>query len=232
VIFIPTDNPTNELIKLLVKLTKKYNFENSKIVVINDYSKNPKSKQIYNIIQKYGCTIIDNKNKKGKGAAIKYGIEYSISKKLPFALFTDGDGQHSADDISKMYSLAHSNNKCIIGVRDFTNSPFLNKVANKFSNFVFNLVTKINLKDTQCGLRLIPSNLYNILLDIKQNKFDFELISLFEILSNNSHIKELPIKTIYFEKKRITSFNKIVDTILIIKIFLIYFFSKKYFTKI
>ena len=70
------------------------------------------------------------------------------------------------------------------------------------------------LKDTQCGLRFIPRSYFDILLKIKENNFEFELICLFKI--NFIDVKMIPLKieTIYFKDKKITHYKKIIDTIL------------------
>ena len=220
-IFIPVCNPNNELLKLLISLTKNYQIKASNIVIINDHSDQKKTYIIFNNIKKLGCQIIHNNFEKGKGASIKFSINYAKQNKIKSLIFADGDGQHTPKDISNIYKLSRDNkDNFIIGERDFKDAPILNKLSNIFSNYLFNNITNLNLHDTQCGLRYINNKHFNILLKIKENKFDFELISLFQLFRNGCTIQKIKIKTVYFENKYTSHFNKLFDTLSILKVFL------------
>lgn len=226
-IFIPVCNPNNELLKLLISLTKNYQIKVSDIIIIDDYSDEKKTYSLFKNINKLGCIIIHNNLQKGKGASIKFSINYAIQNKIRSMIFADGDGQHTPKDIFNIYRLSRENkNNFIIGERNFENAPFLNKFSNIFSSYVFNNITKLNLYDTQCGLRCINYKHYNILLKIKENKFDFELVSLFQLFKNHSTFQKIKIDTVYFEFKYTSHFNKLFDTLSILKVFLKYKFFK------
>ena len=92
---------------------------------------------------------------------------------------------------------------------------------------MFNIKTGKKLKDTQCGLRFIPQSYFNILLEIKENNFEFELICLFKLYFINVKIIPLKIDTIYFKYKKITHYKKVIDTIKILNIFVKFFFKRK-----
>lgn len=226
-IFIPVHNPNSELLKLVIKLIKIHSIKAYHIYIVNDHSKNQKSNKIFLNLSKLGCNIKSNKFSKGKGSAIKYSLNYARDKKLKYILFADGDGQHTDVDIINIYSLGKKNKNFFIGQRSFENAPALNRISNNFSNYLFNLITRLNLKDTQCGLRFIPDDCYDIIIEISENQFDLELASLFEINKNKKKIKPVNIQTIYFNTKYISNYNKIFDSLRIFKIFLIYKFFMK-----
>ena len=78
VVLIPAYNPNQKLINLVSEL--KNNF--SKIIIINDGS-NRKSKKIFQELTNYPeCTILEYSENRGKGYALKYGINYINSKKM------------------------------------------------------------------------------------------------------------------------------------------------------
>ena len=226
-IFIPVHLPNNEIIKLVIKLSKEPKLNPNMICIIDDNSKNYKSNKIFNFLKKFGCKIIKNETNIGKGASIKVALKFAYENNLKFALFADGDGQHSAKDISNMYNLGSRINEFIIGERNFFKAPLVNKLSNYISSYLFNIKTGKKLKDTQCGLRFIPRSYFDILLKIKENNFEFELICLFKI--NFIDVKMIPLKieTIYFKDKKITHYKKIIDTIKILNIFFKFFFKNK-----
>ena len=226
-IFIPVHNPNTELLKLVIKLMKNHNFKAEDIYIINDHSQNKKSRKVFINLSKLGCKIKLNKFNRGKGAAIKYSLNYAIQKKLKYILFADGDGQHSDKDIISIYKLGIKNRNFLIGERKFENAPLINRISNKFSNFLFNIITQLNLSDTQCGLRFIPEGCFDIIRNISENQFDLELVSLFELFKNKKKIRPVNIETIYFNNKYISHYNKIFDTLRIFRIFLIYKFLRK-----
>ena len=226
-IFIPVCNPNNELLKLIISLTKSYQIKVSDIFIINDHSDQKKTYKLFRNIKKLGCIIIHNNLQKGKGASIKFSIKYAKQNKIHFMIFADGDGQHTPKDIFNIYKLSRENqNNFIIGERDFKDAPFFNKFSNIFSSYLFNNITNLDLSDTQCGLRYIHYKHYNILLKIKENKFDFELVSLFQLFRNHNTFQKIKIDTVYFEFKYTSHFNKLFDTISIFKVFLKYKFFK------
>tara|TARA_B100000963_G_C22586673_1_gene653455 strand:+ start:262 stop:942 length:681 start_codon:yes stop_codon:yes gene_type:complete len=225
-IFIPVFNPNNELLKLVLRLINNHSFQAKDIYIIDDHSKNSKSRKIFKNLANIGCKIKINEKNIGKGSAIKFAIDFAKINNLNFVLFADGDGQHSDEDIMNIYNIGKETDYFIIGERDFEKAPMINRLSNNISNYLFNKTTKLNLRDTQCGLRLIPKKCYRILSNIKEDKFDFELVSLFELNKNNIFIKKVKIQTIYFKNKYVTNFNKIFDTYKIIRVFLIYKFFR------
>ncbi len=225
-IFIPVYNPNNEIIKIVIKLINNYKFKASEIFIINDNSKKEYNK-IFSNLKKIGCEIKNNPSVRGKGSAIKYSIHIAMKRKMEFILLADGDGQHLPEDIFKIYNLGKKEKNFIIGERDFSKAPKINKFSNYFSSFLFNKITNKNFIDTQCGLRFIYNNNFKILSNLKETKFDYELAMLLELCKLNYKIINIKIKTIYFEDKYTTKFNKVFDTLNILKIFFIYFFLKK-----
>ena len=81
---------------------------------------------------------------------------------------------------------------------------------------IFKFVTGKYLKDTQSGLRLIPKSLFNTLIAIKSNKYDFELDCLLKIASSKkANIKTLKISTIYEAGNLSSHFRPIFDSTLV-----------------
>lgn len=210
-IIIPALNPNDELIKLVNDLlTNGFN----DIIVINDGSK-----KIYNniFLSLPKCIKIINHNmNKGKGAALKSAIKV-LNNTTDAFITVDADGQHKINDILKIKE-SLKNNDIVLGVRNFKskNVPLRNRFGNKISSLVFKLKTGITLNDTQTGLRGINIKYKDFCLEIKGNRYEYEMNFLYNIAKKNINIKKVNIETIYDNNKN-SHFNIIRDSFLIHK---------------
>lgn len=213
-IIIPVLNPTSRLVTLTNELIKnKFN----DIVVVDDGSTND-YKSIYkklnkNIRVKYHLVNL------GKGAAIKTGIK---SIKTDAYITVDADLQHSVNDIIKIREEL-KNNDVVIGQRNFSldNVPFKSKFGNKFSSIMYTLKTRKKCTDTQSGLRGINIKYKQEMLNIKGNRYDYEMNQLFYFAKNNIDVKYIDMETIYEKGNPTSHFNALRDSYLVHKEFFI-----------
>lgn len=213
-IIIPVLNPTSRLVTLTNELIKnKFN----DIVVVDDGSTND-YKSIYkklnkNIRVKYHSVNL------GKGAAIKTGIK---NIKTNAYITVDADLQHSVNDIIKIREEL-KNNDVVIGQRNFSldNVPFKSKFGNKFSSIMYTLKTRKKCIDTQSGLRGINIKYKKEMLNIKGNRYDYEMNQLFYFAKNNIDVKYIDMETIYEKGNPTSHFNALKDSYLVHKEFFI-----------
>ncbi len=122
---IPCFN-TERYIFDVVKRTRK---QVDKVIVINDGSKDDTTRQAQNA----GAIVITHIANKGKGAAMKFGVEQACAEII---VFIDGDGQHNPDDISKLLQpIIDGSADLVIGSRFLPGStklhtPYNRKIAN------------------------------------------------------------------------------------------------------
>lgn len=216
-IIIPAYNPDKELEKIVQDLQE---FEYTNIVVVNDGSK---SKDIFNNITNKVIVLQHEKNK-GKGRALKTGIEYCQKnmKNIIGVITIDADGQHIIKDINNVYkTFEKKSESLILGVRNFKNKnvPFKSKIGNKLATFILQLKTKQKIKDTQTGLRAIPSKYLKVLYEkVEGERFEYEINSLLYFIKNKVNIEEVTIDTIYFDHNKGTKYKPIKDSIKIYNI--------------
>lgn len=221
IILIPAYNPNYELYKIINKLYKnKY----SKIVVINDGSKKI---EIFNKI-KNKAIVINHEINKGKGIALKTGIEYCL-KNFPNTagiITVDADGQHLIEDINKIYEkLKYNNNGIILGSRNFKGKeiPIRNKIGNILFRNILEIKTKIKLQDTQTGLRGIPIQYLKEFKNIKGEHYEYETNMLLYCIKNDIKVSEININNVYINKNKSSCYKPIKDSI---KIMLVLFNKK------
>lgn len=215
IIIIPAYNPSDTLKELIKNLNDN---QYTNILVINDGSENA---QIFNEINKI-VTVITNNENKGKGKTLKIGFEYVINnlKNILGVITVDADGQHTIEDINKIYEKFKNNNTNIIfGSRNFRekNVPIRSKLGNILFSKILKMKTKIEINDTQTGLRAIPIKYLKNFIDIEGDRFEYETNMLLYCLRNNIPIIEEKIETIYIDKNKSSHYRIIKDTIKICK---------------
>ena len=133
------------------------------------------------------ATVLVHKINKGKGRALKTGLSY-IEKTL------------------------------ILGKRlRKKETPIRSKLGNIITRFFFKLVTKVDIYDTQTGLRAFSDEIISNLINIKGERFEYEINVLLACVKNNINIKEVEIETIYIDNNSGTHFKAFRDSILIYK---------------
>ena len=215
IILIPSYEPDINL----VNLVKKIDLKEYDIVIVNDGSNNNYNKY-YNACIKY-AKVIGYKNNKGKGYAIKTGLNYIKNKYINnyIVVTMDSDGQHDINDAYKLCNYVINNPYTYtLGKRlRGDNTPLRSKIGNRITKVVYSMCCNIEIYDTQTGLRAFSDKLVDFMLSIEGNRFEYEMNCLLMASRNNINIKEIEIKTIYIDNNSHTHFNTIKDSYLIYK---------------
>ena len=216
VILIPAYNPTKDLIKLTNELINK----NFNVVVVNDGSNNADNNTIFNKLNDKINLIVHDTNK-GKGQALKTGFKYIIENitHCNGVVTADADGQHLTKDIVNIAKKLNSDyNSLILGSRKQDKNMLLkSRIGNSITRMIFKLATKVDVYDTQTGLRGIPYKYLENFMQIPGDRYEYETNMLLYCTKNKIHIEELTIETIYIDGNKASSFNIIKDSIKIYK---------------
>ncbi|MFN4226774.1 MAG: glycosyltransferase family 2 protein [Candidatus Ratteibacteria bacterium] len=222
-VIIPVYNEEKAIGQLLKNLKNYFKH----ILVVDDGSKD-RTKEIS---EKENVIVISHNINKGKGEAIKTGFKYAIEKNFPAIITMDGDGQHFTEDAIKFVEKYRKNPKVgmWIGKRDLfsQNMPFIRKITNLSMSFLISLLSFQWIPDTQCGLRLIKTDILKK-IRLCTSHYETESEILIKLGWQGIKIKSLPIKTFYGDKK--SKIKPTKDTIRFFKmLFLIIFYNfKKY----
>lgn len=207
---IPVFNPEPGLKTLATSLLELYDT----VLIVDDGS--IENKEDFNLLPR-GITIIRHEVNRGKGRAIKTAIAWLKENRpnIAAAVFVDGDGQHRISDVANVVDRSLETNRAVLGVRDFFKAgvPFRSRLGNIVTAFLVRLMYRIPIYDTQTGLRAIPGRLFNMMLDIEGERFEYEM-RLFGMLADFKEVLEqVPIETIYIASNRASHFRPIRDTI-------------------
>ena len=217
VILIPAYNPTVDLITLVKNLKENLY---SHIIIVNDGS-SLSCKSLFDAISS-NCVVINHEKNLGKGCALKTGFKYIERNynNISTIITVDADGQHLISDINKVKNLAISKpNNFVLGCREFKKSkiPFRNRLGNALMSLIFHLVYKVNIPDTQTGLRAFPVSSVSKLLTIRGFRYEYEQNMLIYFVKNfRSNISCVNIAAVY-KQKQVSYFKVFKDSVSIVK---------------
>ena len=212
---IPAYKPDIKLITLIESLIKTDIIP----VVVNDGSGN----EFDGIFQKANeyCHVLSHQVNKGKGRALKTGLSYikDTYKKDYIVVTLDADGQHTIKDAKKVLSLCEENPKVLVlGSRFFDkHTPLRSRFGNTLTRLVYKISTGISVYDTQTGLRAFSDEIIDNLIDIKGERYEYEMNVLLECKNSGIKIIETKIETIYIDNNSSSHFDAVKDSIRIYK---------------
>ncbi|MBT4732476.1 bifunctional glycosyltransferase family 2/GtrA family protein [Candidatus Woesearchaeota archaeon] len=225
-ILIPSFNPDDNLTNLVAALSA---YSWSQMVIVDDGSSDDTQLIFGKLRTVDNVHVIRHSNNQGKGASLKTGIKYidDNSEILKGIITVDADGQHLVEDIKKIAKYAQDReNDVIFGVRSFgKNTPFRSKFGNKLTKYLLYIFNGISVDDTQTGLRYLPVSIFNELLALPGNRYEYELECLFTINHLGYDIKQIQIKTVYLNDNKGSYFRPLIDSAKIYMVFARFSFS-------
>ena len=194
-IIIPCYNEAQDIAKN-VDIVKDYLREKAidyELILVNDGSKDNTKKVIESI---KGVKALSYDVNRGKGGAVKYGIENATGD---YVLFMDADLSTDISAIEKVVELAPSYD-VILGSRHAKGSVIKKKqpIFRVFIGWCCRVLVKMlfhtKLKDTQCGFKAMRIDIAKQMAE-KQliNKFAFDVEYVYMINLNNLSMYELGV---------------------------------------
>ena len=200
-VIMPFFNEENTLEIAVTNLVKE-DFA-SEIILVNDGS-NDKSYEIASRLQNKHkfIKLIESKENKGKGHALKLGINVASKK---FIGVLDADLEYSPNDLKNLFQEIDINNLDIVcGSRfigDFKRDNIYVRtyLANKFLSMFFSIIHREKVTDIATCLKVFRKTLFDS-IDLKANGFSIEVEILAKTLAKSKNFKEFPIS--YNSKRR------------------------------
>jgi len=179
------------------------------IFVVDDGSRDDTAE----VAARAGAEVVRHAVNRGKGCALRTGLELARERGFDVAVTVDGDGQHPPAEALAMHERCEDSDALLLGIRDLegAGAPRANQLSNAFSNLVLSGFTGLRLADTQCGLRRYPVAT-TLALDAREPGYGFEAEILIRAAAEGVPIVQVPIEVLYPpEEERITHFHSVRD---------------------
>lgn len=159
-IIIPVYNEEMNIIKVINEINR--DIDNVDILVVNDCSIDSTE----SILIEKNINYINTPFNMGYSAAVQTGFKYAYEKGYEYVAQFDGDGQHIASELKKMYKLIKKDNvDIVIGSRFVEDISYKDSIMKKIAIKLFEKIIKIacvtNITDPTSGLQILNRNVFS-----------------------------------------------------------------------
>ena len=225
-VVLPSLDPDDKLIAVVDGLLE-YGF--SDIILVNDGSK-PENLHYFTDLaaQHPEITLLTHEVNKGKGAALKNAFRFFLQNRPEGVgvVTVDGDNQHHPEDTRACCEHMLETGHVTLGCRDFSlpEVPSRSRFGNRTTSAIFKIFVGMTISDTQTGLRAIPREVLEQLVDVYGDRFEYETNMLLAFKTKGIPFDEVKIRTVYIEENKSSHFRVIHDSWRIYKLILAHFF--------
>lgn len=187
----------------------------AEIIVVDDGSSDKTTevaKQIFAEFPNINSNSIRYDENRGKGFAVKLGLEKSVGK---IALFSDADLSTPIEELPKLVEPIQNGDfdvtfgsraldRTLIGERQ----PWRREQGGKVFNLFVRLLTGLPFWDTQCGFKAFNMQKFRPLLEVMQiEKFGFDVEFLYVAYHADLKLKEIPVRWNNDERTKVNIFR-------------------------
>ena len=211
VIVIPVYNGRDSILRLVSQIKSLVDYP---IIVIDDGSTDGIVPEDLDDV-----TYLKHPQNRGKGAALKTGLNQAKKAGYDHAISLDADGQHDPHEIQNIiHQVQHNPAALVVGMRNLITEvmPFHRKLSNNITSLILSLRTSLRVRDSQVGYRCYPLN-DSRLWDSIEDGFQFESAVFFNAAKLKIPLVWQPIPVIYGSEE--SHMNLLMDTLRFIRTF-------------
>ncbi|PWL38302.1 glycosyltransferase [Flagellimonas aquimarina] len=186
-IVVPLYNEEDNVVLLTKKIHESLSGYTYQIIYIDDFSTDNTRKIVKDMDDNH-VHLIELKKNYGQSLALAAGIDYAEGE---FIITMDGDLQNDPSDIPQMLEHAVGEDYDLItGIRQKRKDSLVKKIPSKIANFLVRRVTKLDIKDNGCALKVFTKDIAKGLnLYGEMHRFITLLAHL-----EGAQIKQVPVK--------------------------------------
>ena len=191
---IPFYNESKSINRIVLETLKYVSF----VIAVDDGSTDGSPD---NISITENVTLISYKRNRGKGYALRKGLEKGIENGFLKLITIDADFQHDPEEIPALIS-GLINYDIVIGNRlnDLKGMPLQRRISNKITSFLLSIKTGQKILDSQCGFRAYRAEVVNNIATIKDG-YEAETEILIKASRVGYKIGFANVSTIYGDEK-------------------------------
>ncbi|AEM69379.1 glycosyl transferase family 2 [Allomuricauda ruestringensis DSM 13258] len=186
-IVVPLYNEEDNVVLLTQKINESLEGYNYQIVYVDDFSTDSTRIKVKEMDDKR-VHLIELKKNYGQSLALAAGIDYAEGE---YIITMDGDLQNDPSDIPQMLEHAITEEYDLVtGIRQKRKDSQVKKIPSKIANFLVRRVTKLDIKDNGCALKVFTKDIAKSLnLYGEMHRFITLLAHL-----EGAQIKQVPVK--------------------------------------
>ena len=189
----------NEAKRLGPVVKRARNFS-SHVVVVDDGSTDGTSK----VAKEGKATVLRHIINLGKGAALKTGCDYAISRGADAIITLDADAQHKPEDVPR-FLRALEGADMVFGCRTLNRKmPAILRFGNWFITRMTTLLYHVSIPDTQSGFRAFTREAY-ARIRWKANDYSMESEMVAKVGRHRIKYAVVPIETLYPDRYKGTT---------------------------
>ena len=165
------------------------------IVVINDCS----TDRTPEILKEKGINYITTPFNMRYAGGVQTGFKFAVSKGYKYVSQFDGDGQHIASELKKMFMIAKKESvDIVIGSRFLKETEYNHSFFRKIGTLLFQKIIKITcdktIMDPTSGLQVLNQKVYTRYAEMNNYPEYPDANLIIEMLLLNYKIKEVPVE--------------------------------------
>ncbi len=207
-VIIPAFQAQDTIGSIIIAL-KRLGFAQSNIIVVDDGS----TDRTFDIAENHGVVVLQHKGNYGKGAALKTGFKSSLAAGLEAVITLDADNQHLPHEIYNFINgYLKGKSDLLLGFRKITTTvmPLIRVLVNRTTSLVVSLLIKKKIPDSQCGFRLITTDLLKK-IKLKTSHFETESELIIQSSLRKFTIGSIPVTTVYANGQ--SHIHPLIDTL-------------------
>jgi glycosyltransferase involved in cell wall biosynthesis len=186
-IVVPLYNEAENVVLLTQKIHESLKGYSYQIIYVDDFSKD-NTRVVIREMEDPKVHLVALKKNYGQSLALAAGIDYAQGE---YIITMDGDLQNDPSDIPQMLSYALSGEYDVVtGIRQKRKDSLVKKIPSKIANFMVRRVTKLDIKDNGCALKVFTRD---IAKDLNLYGEMHRFITLLAFLEG-AQIKQVPVK--------------------------------------
>ncbi len=126
-----------------------------------------------------GAIVMTRPGNRGKGAAVRAGLEHVLAGEYSHVLLLDADFQHDPADIPRLLHAGENGCDLVLAERTFVKGsmPTARFYSNRIGSWILSRFIGTDVADTQCGFRLVRTeSLRAVRLTATGYEFETEML--------------------------------------------------------
>lgn len=186
-VVVPLYNEEDNVVLLTQRIHESLKGYNYQIIYIDDFSTDHTRQRIREMADEK-IHLISLKKNYGQSLALAAGIDYAQGE---YIITMDGDLQNDPSDIPQMLGpVLDGEYDVVTGIRQKRKDSLVKKIPSKIANFMVRRVTKLDIKDNGCALKVFTKDI------AKELNLYGEMHRFITLLAHleGAQIKQVPVK--------------------------------------